>query len=269
MNASIFIVTYSKDFNWLVFCLRSIEKFASGFSEVRILVPDEDLIALRYLVSKLHGESGIPIYCVSGNEWPGKGFLWHACQIFRADQWCEKADYVFHFDPDCIFSANVTPATFMVEDKPILRYEAFSTIGVRHPGVLLWKKAAEDCLPWEVDKEFMRGHPEVFHRGLYKAAREIISTCVGKPIDDYLKSCRNEFPQSAAEFPTLGAICYEKFRELYAPFNCGSQANPDFQPFPVRQCWSHAPIDKPQSIWWDGKIQKITPLEEFTKLGLV
>src|SRR5688500_11539308 len=107
MNVPILYVTYAKDFKWLIFSLRSIEKFATGFSEVVILVPNQDLVELKALASALSGQSGIPIRCIGGDEWPGQGFLWHEAMICRADQICPDADIVCHFDPDVVFTSTV------------------------------------------------------------------------------------------------------------------------------------------------------------------
>ncbi len=268
MNTEIFIVTHGKDFPWLKYCLRSIDKFARGFRTVAVLVPPADAPALEKLVIEIPDHASIPITILEQPEWPGLGMLWHEAMIMHAETWCPCADFVAHFDPDCIFTAPVTPETFMVDGRPILRYERFESIGRRHPGVLRWKEAAEACLPFTVESEFMRGHPEVYHRDLYVRARNLIVQKTGKRCDDYIRSCRNEFPQTFCEFCTLGAVANEHCPELYHLFDCATQPNPDFQPYPVQQFWSHAPIDQPQNTWVRGEQKTIVPLEMITQLGL-
>ena len=39
MKVSILIVTYGKDFHWLKWCLKSIEKFSTGFHELVVAIP--------------------------------------------------------------------------------------------------------------------------------------------------------------------------------------------------------------------------------------
>lgn len=267
MKTCLFIVTFRRDFEYLKFCLRSIAKFARGFSDVKILVPEQDKSLLIESCSDYKGS--IPLTFLSGKEWEGKGFLWHECQIIRADEWCPDNDFIAHFDPDCVFTSPISPETFIKGGKPILRYEAFSSLGARHPGNLRWKDALDLCLPFECKYECMRGHPEVYHFGLYAKTRQMMEQRTGLPVDFYMKSCRNEFPQTVVDFPTLGAVAMQCFPEKYALFDCAKQPNPDFQPYPVIQFWSHNPPTVATDIWYLGRQQKIVPLEMCRKLGLV
>lgn len=268
MNTSLFYVTHAKDFVWLRFSLRSVEKFATVFSEVCILVPDRDLIELKKLVSELPGTSGIPMRCIGGEEWPDKGFLWHACQIMRADQHCPDADFIFHFDPDCVFTGPVTPETWIKSGRPILLYEAYATLGLRNENHFHWQDACEACLPFRCPNETMRAHPGVFHHGLYAATRKLMVKMTCQPVDDYIHACKNEFPMTFAEFPTLGAVAMEKFPELYWLHDCGKQANPMKHEFPIFQAWSHAAPDVATDLWYFGEYRKIIPLEIYKSLGL-
>lgn len=268
MRTALFNSTFGRDFPYLKYNLLSLEKFASGFSEYVILVPNPDLEELRRMVSELPGTSGIPIRCEGFDEWPGKGFLHHAAQIMRADQWCSNADFIAHWDSDCVFTAPVTPQTFIKDGKPILQFEDFDSIGKRHPGVLKWKEAAEACLPFAVKSECMRGHNETYGRRIYGIARFLIEQATGLSSDDYIKTCQNSFPQTFAEFPTLGAVAKELFPDQYHLVDNALKPNPDKSDFPVLQSWSHGAMDKPQTIWVEGVVKEIVPIEEFRKLGL-
>lgn len=268
MTTEIFIVTYRRDFRYLKYCLASIKKFARGFSGVTILVPDEDHLELVSLVQDYKGE--IPIRCMHGTEWKGegKGFLWHAYEIMLADAWCQS-DFIYHFDPDCIFTAPVTPETFFKDGKPILRYEAYETLGNRHPGVLLWQQAAEACLPFKVENETMRAHCMIYHRDLYPQARGRIQAKTNLPLGDYIKGCKGTYPQTFAEFPTLGAVAMHDFRDsCYHLHDCAKQDNPDFQNIPVFQAWSHAAPDVEVGLWRNGAVSVFAPITVFKELGL-
>lgn len=269
MKVSIFICSYRKHFPYLIYCLRSIERFARGFNGVTILVPDEDIEELRQITGSLSGESGMLFHCVSGEEWPGKGFLWHMAQILRADEWCPEADYIAHFDSDCIFTEPVKPSRFFCQGKPILRYEAYATIGERHPGVLRWREAAEACLPFKVPHETMRCHPEVYWKGTYRKVRDLMSATTGQSYLDYIRNCRNEFPQTFAEHPTIGAVAMRYHQDEYHLHDCATQPNPDRQDTPVIQFWSHAPLDQPQKIWIFGEQETVVPSEVIARYGLL
>lgn len=265
MNAQVLIVTYRKDFDWLKFCLKSIQKFATGFGKTKILVPTEDLNELLNVIGGVEIDNW---EAESGEEWPGKGMLWHQFCILNADKWCPEADFIAHFDADCVFTEKVTPETFIKDGKPVLQFERFDSIGKRHPGVLEWKRAAEACLPFTVDSEYMRGHPEVYHRGLYQKTRELIEQKTGKTVEEYAKSCRNEFPQTLAEFPTLGAVAGKFFRDKYHLVDNGKKPNPDKSDFPVFQAWSHGRPDEEKMLWYQGVTMNIRPLDIYKNLGL-
>jgi hypothetical protein len=259
MKTELFIVTYSKDFSWLHYCLKSIQKFASGFSAVSILVPKSDGHALLLMTKEFCGGS-IPIRCLEGDEWPEKGMLWHMAQITRADEWCPDADYIAHFDPDCIFTAPVTPDTFIKDGKPYLQYERFETIGVRHPGVLQWKLNAERCLPFPIHFEAMRGLPHCYHRELYSEARRLIEVKTFRASDDWIFNGTNAYPQQFCEYVTLGNVALQCFPRKYVPIDNNHKPNPDVSDFPVQQFWSHGSMDSKQNIWVKGVQKDVIPI---------
>lgn len=265
MTTDLFICTHAKDYGWLKYCFKSISKFATGFRALNVVVPVQDAAELL----EMPHPNGIQFNLWSGAEWPNKGMMWHEYQIMKADEWCCDADFIAHLDPDCVFTAPVTPETFIKNGKPILRYERFDSICGRHPGIMRWKEAVNYALPFPVDKEFMRGHPEVYHRGLYRTAREIIELKQQMSLAEFMRGCRNEFPQTFCEFATLGAVAYERFRDLYEPFDCASQRNPDMQEWPIQQFWSHSRIDEPQSTWVRGELKTIVPFDFISRLGIL
>jgi len=273
VKTDIFIVTYAKDFPWLKCCLRSIQKFARGFSEIHILVPTQDVEALGTLVNPgsfwddlKPGDPRAYIHLHSENDWPDKGMVWHMNQIMHADQWCPTADFIAHIDADCIFTHPVTPETYILSGKPILRFENFAFMGKRNPNVLNWQRCTEACLPFPVHYETMRCHPGVFHRDLYAEARHQMEFKTGKPVPEYIRSCRNEYPQTFCEFVTLGNVAMHLFPFLY---HMVEQINDlPAPPNYLQQFWSHGPIDQPQDIWVNGKQKLVVPLEMIREYGL-
>lgn len=268
MKTSIFIVTYAPDYDYLIYCLRSIEKYCRNFHEVAILVPNEDLNELKEMVASIPGSSGIPFRCLGGYEWPEKGMCWHMCQIARADEWCPDADFIVHTDPDCVFTAPVTPETFIINGKPILQYESFESIGARHPGVNIWQNVTQNCLPFEVKYETMRQHGFTGRRDLYPKTRALVETKTGVRFDDYVKGCDNAYPQSWCEFVTLGNVIMKHFSYDYTLVNRALQTNPDLGLYPIFQGWSHNPPDVETDLWYQGLQRKIVPLDIYKELGL-
>jgi hypothetical protein len=279
MNTEIFLCTHAKDFPWLKYCLRSIAKFATGFAGVTIVVPLADFLLLQTLVEETVPDLGFHVQCFTGEEWPGLGMLWHMNEIMHADCYCPGADFIAHLDPDCVFTAPVSPATFMVsspstlnhqpstlQQQPILRFEKFSIIGLRHPPVLRWQECTARCLPFPVENETMRCHPSVYHRALYAAARNQMVLKTGQPVPAYIRSCQNTFPQGFCEFVTLGNVALQLFRHLYFPIE---QLNDHVIPSNhLQQFWSHGALDQPQPIFVLGEQKVVVPIEMIKQLGL-
>jgi hypothetical protein len=266
MTARIFTCTCAKDFPWLKYCLRSIGKFATGFAGVTILVPTQDLDLLQKLVDEARIEIALPVHCLALDEWPSLGMVWHMNQVMHADQHCPGADFIAHLDPDCVFTAPVSPDTYIKDGKPILRFENFHFIGYRHPGVLRWQECTTKCLPFPVHYETMRCHPEIYHHGLYAAARAQMEEKTGRTVPDYVRTCRNEYPQGFCEFVTLGNVAMQLFREQYHLVEQFS--NRVAPPNHVQQFWSHGALDQSQHIWVLGEEKHIVPLQMLAELGL-
>lgn len=266
VSTEIFVCTHAKDFPWLKYCLRSMAKFATGFSAIKVLVPRANVKALETLVSETGKPFSSAIYCYGGDEWPGLGMVWHMNQVMHADTHCPFADFIAHLDPDCVFTEPVTPDSYIINGRPILRFENFHFIGFRHPGVMRWQEATARCLPFPVHYETMRCHPEVYHRGLYAAARQQMEQKTGQPVPAYIRSCRNEFPQTFCEYVTLGNVVMQLFRDQYHLVEqFGDRVTPSNH---LQQFWSHGALDQPQDIWVQGEKKVVVPLEMLKQLGL-
>lgn len=202
------MVTHAKDLDFARFAMQSADKFATGFNEFVLVVPDTDLAAFAPFAF----QSG---FVVRGfPEAPGKGMLHHEAIICEADRWCPDADAVLHQDADCLFTEPVTPADYFVGDKPILlreRYEDFKQYGHRYG----WKKCVREATGIDPEWETMCRHPAVHLARTYRKTRELIEAHTGLGFLEYILSCRNEFPQTFAEFPTLGAVALEHFPDAY------------------------------------------------------
>ena len=262
-NCHLFLVTYGRDLPYLEFALKSIAKFATGFSKLHVLVPEEDVEKVKPLT---YCGIQFPFKVEGFEEWIGQGMLGHMYQIMMADHWCPDADFIAHIDADIVFIEPVTPEDYIKDGRPYLRYEPFASIGQRHGGVAVWQGVTQKCLPFPVVNETMRAHPGVFHHGLYARAREMMIKRTTMPVFDYLKEQRNEFPQTFCEFNTLGNVAMHEFPDHY---NFVEQKTdcPD-PPNKLQQFWSHGSIGEPQRIWVKGKEMDIVPIEFIKGLGL-
>ncbi len=256
MKTEIFIVSVAKHFDWLEYCLRSIQKFASGFSGVTLLVPSDDH-QKAIGVANCYTSTTMPLSVLHGPEWPGKGMLWHMAQKMRADEWCRDADFVLHLDSDCMFTEPVTPDDYFENGKPVLMHASFDwLINTQQANLSMWKEAAERALGWEVTQETMRRHPAVHYASLYGETRHWIEKHTGMPMDDFVRAGRNEFPQETCEFVTLGAVAWKRLPTEYAWRNQETQG---FPPSKLVQFWSHQSPTIPQAPVYKDKPFPCTP----------
>jgi hypothetical protein len=216
MNTEIFIVSCGRHFPWLEYCLKSIDKYATGFSGVTVLIPAYDLDAFMALGLKLPSTN---LKIRVGDEWTNKGMLWHMAMVMNADEWCPEADFILHTDSDCVFSEPVTPDDYFKDGKPILYHERFKSLGAKHPDVLRWQEVVQACVTFPVTQETMRRHPAVHPRKVYKQSRKEIEKKTNKPWDQYIFEQRNEFPQSFCEFVTLGNVGMRYFPNEYCLYD--------------------------------------------------
>lgn len=235
MNTSILIVSCAKHFAWLEYCLRSISKYATGFKEVALVLPSQEPLGdVNEMIDRNTGS--VPVRLVLEPEWPGKGMLWHEWVIVKADTVCRDADFILHTDSDCVFTQPVTPDDYFVDGKPVLMYASYEWLCKQQTNIRNWQVATENALGGIVDNEFMRRHPAVHLRDVYLKTRQVIEDRNRMACEDYIRSCRNEFPQGFAEFPTLGEIAWRHFHEQY------HWINQEKEPFPtekLHQFWSH------------------------------
>lgn len=190
----IFIKTHPPDYEWLVYALRSIKKFSSGFRRVVLMsedteIPDTDPNNLK-IKAPLETEDG---------------YLDQQVKKMYAD-FHTNADFILHTDSDCLFTKPITPQTFFRNGKPIWMMTRYGETDTP------WKPITEKFMQRPVEFEFMRRHPQLVPRWLYAKFREYAFKTHGQPLCDYIK-CQ---PLRAfSEFNALGAYAYEFHRDAF------------------------------------------------------
>src|SRR4029077_1542764 len=110
MTCSILVKSFPKDFGWLSYCLKSIHKFASGFEEVVVIIPDDcDLPLTAERLVKVH-EPG-PSATNAGHH--GTGYAYQQVVKMNSDKYC-TSDFILHIDSDTIFTRPVKPKDFLL-----------------------------------------------------------------------------------------------------------------------------------------------------------
>lgn len=222
-SMDIFIVSFAKDAEWLLYCLRSIKKFCTGFNSVVIATPGQDTAAFE-----LHRALFPDFIYYEYDEPPFPlGNLDHMVKKCTADEYC-GADLIAHVDADCLFIRPTTPSDYLVNGKPVLLIEPFEVLKELHPGRYRWKFAVDAALGGDAQFETMCRHPAVHWRNLYPIVRNHVSHMHGVDFEKYVLDCKPDYPQGFAEFPTLGAYALnsETFMSLYHFIDLSKAARP-------------------------------------------
>jgi len=210
MVVDIFIRSYKEDFPWLVYSLRSIQKYASGFGKVHIAVPAQD-------IGEMPNVGAAEVHLVHDS---GKGYLEQQITKMMAEKYC-NGNYVLHMDSDCLFTKPVLPDDFFIDGKPIMLREN----GVESP----WNDISAVSLGWRDEYEYMRRLPIIYPRWIYREFRGWLHNYHGMPVDQWvMRQPDNKF----SEFNTMGQWAHKFYPEEF------HWAHPcEIQPV-ARQFWS-------------------------------
>lgn len=241
LKVSVIMVTFRKDIDFACYSFQSIAKFATGFHEVVVVVPNPD-VALFQAASVCCNARVIGF-----DERAGKGMLHHQVKILEADLICPEADAILHMDADCLFTAPVSPGDYFTGERPIIfrqKYESFRHADSRYS----WKACVRNATGIDPEWETMCRHPSVYLREIYGLTRDTILQHVQMDWAEYILSCKNTYPQTFAEFPTLGAVAIQFTEDRYSWVEVekvaeGYRITPE-QPEPkMVSCWSHGGIE--------------------------
>jgi hypothetical protein len=185
-TTAIFIRSYRGDFPWLAYCLRSIQKFATGFSEIVIVIPDTDnldhLTAERVVKEKEVME----------------GYMQQQSTKMLADTFTD-ADFICFVDSDCVFTEPVTPETFMTDGKVNWLHTPWSKIADGPARV--WRAVMQKCIGEDPPAEFMRRQPQIIPRWALQEFRGFIAEKHGVSLEHYIKTQPGRF---FSEYNTIG-----------------------------------------------------------------
>lgn len=227
----ILIVTYGPDAPFLDYCLKSIQKFATGFAGVTVLAPYSDAALIGPLCDK-YGAHMKNDY----RSKPPLGFLDHMVAKCFADEWCPDAEFILHVDSDCVFTEPVTPEDYFVDGKPVLLIEPFSKIG---PGN--WKPVTDSVMKIDSKYETMRRHPAVHYRDVYPALQRHVEAAQQMGFRDYVLTRKSDFPWGFSEFVALGQIALSpERRDRYHFIDLSQESAPKHK---LHQFWSKWGLD--------------------------
>lgn len=173
----IYIKTWSRDFPWLEYCLKSIARYAKGFRQ--IIVESETLPSSGFIPVQFK-------WVESKDRQPG--YLWQQrCKLY-ADQHTD-ADYILYMDSDTIFTRDVTPEYFMRGGKPVWLYTMFDKA---RKDQQVWKPVMHKFVGIEPDREMMRRHPFMAPRKALTILRDFCRQYHNQSLEDYIMAQHQE-----------------------------------------------------------------------------
>jgi hypothetical protein len=200
IKVDIVIRSYYRDLEWLRYCLRSIDRFCSGFHRVLVVVPESCRERIRR--SPLDGVE--VAYCPNYPD----DYLGQQVTKLYADTMSE-ADYILHVDSDCTFKLPVRPADFFWEGRPQLMITPNEFFRINPP----WQRETERTLGFAVNFDYMRRHPHIYPRWLYGELRAHVRAHHGRELADYVLA---QPPQGFSEFNAMGALAHHRFSSEFS-----------------------------------------------------
>ncbi len=204
-SAGILIVTCAKHMDYLRYCLKSIDKFCTGFTEVVVAVEEGEAQQFDWI-----RKQRVHAYRPAN---PDKGMLSHEVVKCRADEILPACEAILFIDSDCMFWKPTSPADFFVDGKPKLLRERYADL--RNPLRKNWQKAVENSLGFKPEYEGMVAHGIIHWRDLFPVLRRAVEMHTGMDFDEHFTAGRNEFQQEVAEFDSMTAIACRDFRHRY------------------------------------------------------
>lgn len=260
MKVSILIVTYAKDIEWLRYCLKSIRKCATGFHEVVVVYPRQEIREFEPICLEFEEWARIGLrWDVFQQANPPLGQLHHQIQKCHADSYCSDSDFILHVDADCIFTESVTPYNYFVDDKPVLLIQSYESLGSAVP----WKGCTEKALAFPCPFETMRRHPAIHYRYTYADVRKRVEEVHNCHFFSYVLAQKPAFPQGFSEFNALGSFALKNYPNSYHLIDVGKEPHPHSK---LTQFWSHGGLDKSQGCWQDGKEIQLVPRQFIEKV---
>lgn len=196
MTFSIFVKSYSPDFGWLQYCLRSITKFASGFSETVVVIPETAHLELTQ-------EKVIKI-----KEPCSEGYTSQQIVKMNADKYC-SGDYIVFTDSDTIFTKPITPNDLMIEGKPLWLMTPMAEVTAADNNARSHERAMKEFAGHDSEWEMMRRLPVVVPRWAFPAFREYCQEKHGKTFQEWAMTQPH---RQVTEFNHLGMFLYEHYR---------------------------------------------------------
>lgn len=218
-KTDIFIKTYGGDFEWLKFCLRSIQKYCRGFNEIILVCDEGDRRGLEQFGLSREKVFYVPLEF--------KGYLFQQWIKLNAFKYSD-ADYILFVDSDCVFTKETRPEDFLNKGKPIILKTHYNEL----PDIQFWKTITELTLKEEVQWEYMRRLPLMYRTETIRSLFKHVDKLHENGLKDFIA---NRPAHEFTEFNVLGAYT-EKYEGEKYDFRDTSKI--DLPETCIKQHWS-------------------------------
>lgn len=202
MKVSIFIRSFDGDFPWLSYCLRSIHKFAHGFHEIVIAIPEGQ--KLDHLTKERI------VYVKAGKD----DYVQQQVDKLNADFYCE-GDMVVNLDSDTILIEPVNPCSFTfglraypdLQGSPLWLMTPIEKVLSNDPNTHAWKRAMTKFSGVGPQWEYMRRIGQMIPKWAYVCFREFCLRKHGKTFEQWASEQNRE----VSEFNLIGQFLHINF----------------------------------------------------------
>lgn len=232
LDVAIFIRSYKKDFEWLVWCIKSIDRYVTGYKELLLEVPDKDFAVVP---KDVHDK----VDHVFLRQERTHGYIDQQISKLQAHKRTDH-QFILFVDSDCMF---FTPCDvrkeFFVDGLPVMLKTPYSSFNPRE-NVLRWKTITQKALgdAFHVDYEYMRRFPLIYDR----RTLEYLEVCYPN-LEDY---CCRQKDHEFSEFNVMGAFADKHHPHLYHWINTTNQPLPRTV---AKQWWSYGGIRKDEKTF--------------------
>lgn len=237
LTTDLFLVTYPKDYPWLEFLFKSINRYVTGFRKLVMVVEEQDFLSdeLATLLNSFGPKAWTVQTCrpYRGTDYPG--YTGQAVEKLRAWHYT-NADRIFILDSDLIFTRPVdleTDARASVA-KPVIIYRPWEEAGE----AICWHPSTVELLG-NAPFETMCCHPFIFPGWLLHRLWEELGgeekLLQNPPRDDRGAPC-------ISDFNVMGNYAL-RFPGEFTPYD---HRDEDIPPNFIHQFWSHHTVNHPE-----------------------
>lgn len=219
MTCSIFIKSCEKDFGFLAYCLKSIHKFAKGFEEIVVVIPEGTNLPLTQerVVKVAEPDNGVATM-------HGTGYVYQQVVKMNADKYC-KSDFILHIDSDTVFNQPVQAfdtvenrgttmpvfSPFFMNDKPMWLMTPMADVIAGDKNARAHSTAMQQFSGEVPEFDMMRRMGQVIPRWAYACFRDYVQELHGMTFEKW--AFAQPF-RGVTEFNFIGQMLYNRYRNF-------------------------------------------------------